>query len=470
MIRSTLTAHLAERDRKELTLQLNDRDIGLLATHRQQHYVASGNRRVQLIAGILTDKDDPAAIHDTRVQLRQWQLAFRDLQIQGLSRFLEAGINDGLEADFLFLMTAEIVFVFCNKDLGVYLHRGERIYRQQPTLLPQLNLSESIRKLDFYAFRPRENDNFLIIDPEFIDLFMAEELEELFGDMRQLNVSMAELSSIASQSGYSNDTTWFSVHVQRIDTGQMSGSKNTSLGGSEYDHSGFLQSIRRSKVVPLRDGNVRILPAELELERQVRYFEESQAQAPKFISSFGNEKPRLQNKRTGDQRQYPSAARTQEENPPEPKVIDRIKMWNAGGIKDVFNRLFYRATHLFEHSRSLSLLTYIAIVLLLLLLLVWGIKSIGSGRGGEEETKSPDSTVEESSTIDPDATIFEIEVEVRANSLQVMTSPAGTDLIATLQRGDKVFQTSQAEEGWVRVRLADGRQGYVLEQLLFPEE
>ena len=120
------------------------------------------------------------------MQLRQWQLAFRDLQIQGLSRFLEAGINDGLEADFLFLMTAEIVFVFCNKDLGVYLPRGERIYRQQPTLLPQLNLSESIRKLDFYAFRPRENDNFLIIDPEFIDLFMAEELEELFGDRKSV--------------------------------------------------------------------------------------------------------------------------------------------------------------------------------------------------------------------------------------------------------------------------------------------
>ena len=462
MIRSTLTAHLAERDRKELTLQLNDRDIGLLATHRQQHYVASGNRRVQLIAGILTDKDDPAAIHDTRVQLRQWQLAFRNLQIHGMSRFMEEGIDDSLKADFLFLMTAEIVFVFCNKDLGVYLHRGERIYRQQPTLLPQLNLSESIRKLDFYAFRPRENDNFLIIDPDFIDLFMAEELEDLFGDMRQLNVSMAELSSVASQSGYSNDTTWFSIHVQRLETGQMI--------GSESEHSGFLQSIRRSKVVPLRDGNVRILPAELEMERRVRYFEESQAKAPKFVSSFGNEKPSLQNRRASDKNQYPSAARTQEENRSEPKVIDRIKMWDAGGVKVFFKRFLYRITHIFKHSRSLSILTFIAIVLLVLLLLVWGISAIASGRNAGNESPSTESTLEENSTIDPDATIFEIEVEVRANSLQVMTSPGSTDLIATVQRGDRLIQTSQAEEGWVKVRLADGRQGYVLEQLLFPEE
>lgn len=470
MIRSTLTAHLAERDRKELTLQLNDRDIGLLATHRQQHYVASGNRRVQLIAGILTDKDDPSAIHNTRVQLRQWQLAFRNLQIQGLSRFMEEGIDDGLEADFLFLMTAEIVFVFCRRDLGVYLHRGERIYRQQPTLPPHANLSESIRKLDFYAFRPRENDNLLIIDPEFIELFMAEELEDLFGDMRQLNVSMAELSSIASQSGYSDDTTWFSVHVQRIDAGQIGSYKTATLGNSQYDHSDFLQSIRRSKVVPLRDGNVRILPPELEMQRQVRYLEESQAKAPKFVSSFGYEKPSLQNKKANNNRQYPSAARTQEENPPEPKVIDRIKMWNAGGIKSYLKKFLYKITHLFEHSRSLSILTFLAIVLLVLLLLVWGITSIGSAKSNKGELTSTESTLAQSSAIDPDETIFEIEVEVRANSLQVMTSPGATDLVATLQRGDRVFQTSQAEEGWVRVRLPDGRQGYVLVQLLFPEE
>lgn len=468
MIRSTLTAHLAERDRKELTLQLNDRDIGLLATHRQQHYVASGNRRVQLIAGILTDKDDPVAIHDTRVQLRQWQLAFRNLQIQGLSRFMQEELDTELEADFLFLMTAEIVLVFCQKNLGVYLHRGERIYRQQPTLPPRINISDSIRALDFYAFRPRENDNFLIIDPEFIDLFMVEELEELFGDMRQLNVSMAELSSIASQSAYAQDTTWFSVHVQRIDTGQLSDYKQSNYGQSQYDYSDFLQSFRRSKVVPLRDGNLRILPPELEMQRQARSFEENQPKAPKFVSSFGEEKNGLPRRRSKEREQYPSAARTQDENPPDPGMVDRIKMWNANGIKDFFKRFLYRITHLFENSRSLSLLTFVAILLIALLLLVWGVTSLGGSE--PEETKKTENMSEPSSTLDPNATIFEIEVEVRANSLQVMSTPGGSDLIATLQRGDKVYQTNQPDEGWVRVRLLDGRQGYVLEQLLFPEE
>ena len=47
MIRSTVTAHLAETDRSELTLQLNDREIGVLATQEQRLYDLSGNRRGQ---------------------------------------------------------------------------------------------------------------------------------------------------------------------------------------------------------------------------------------------------------------------------------------------------------------------------------------------------------------------------------------------------------------------------------------
>jgi hypothetical protein len=47
MIRSTLTAHLADVDRHELTLQINDRDIGLLASQHQRYYVMSGKTVLQ---------------------------------------------------------------------------------------------------------------------------------------------------------------------------------------------------------------------------------------------------------------------------------------------------------------------------------------------------------------------------------------------------------------------------------------
>jgi len=66
---------------------------------------------------------------------------------------------------------------------------------------------------------PAENDNILIIDPAFIDLFVPAELEEMFSDTRQLNVSMSELTRLAALSGYPSDTTWFSCQVQKLEHG-----------------------------------------------------------------------------------------------------------------------------------------------------------------------------------------------------------------------------------------------------------
>lgn len=156
MIRSTLTAHLAEADRTRQTLQLNDRDIGVLATQEQRHYVMSGNRRVQLIAGLQTDPGDHALVLSARALLRYWLVSFRELQINGLDRLPAIVERNRLTADFLLLMDSELVLVWCPSSFGVYLHRGRHLYRQQPTYPPQSGgLASFCRTLDFYAFRPR---------------------------------------------------------------------------------------------------------------------------------------------------------------------------------------------------------------------------------------------------------------------------------------------------------------------------
>ncbi|MDD4186829.1 MAG: hypothetical protein PHC72_04810, partial [Eubacteriales bacterium] len=113
MIRSTLTAHLADKDRDEITLQINDRDIGVLATQEQRHYVMSGNRRVQLIAGLHTDPEDAASVLSTRALLRHWLVTFRELQINGLSRFPVMVERNRLEADFLLLFDSERIVIWC---------------------------------------------------------------------------------------------------------------------------------------------------------------------------------------------------------------------------------------------------------------------------------------------------------------------------------------------------------------------
>jgi len=156
MIRSTLTAHLADVDRQELTLQINDRDIGLLASQHQRYYVMSGNRRVQMIAGLFTHRDDPASISSTRALLRLWLMTFRDLQINGLARFPQCAQSRDLDADFILLMDAHRVLIWCHRDQGVYLLSWNRLYRQQPTYPPQQDALLSLGiPLDFYAFRPQ---------------------------------------------------------------------------------------------------------------------------------------------------------------------------------------------------------------------------------------------------------------------------------------------------------------------------
>ena len=69
------------------------------------------------------------------------------------------------------------------------------------------------------------------------------------------------------------------------------------------------------------------------------------------------------------------------------------------------------------------------------------------------------------------ATDFEIKLTVKAQSMQIMAAPGSTELVATTTRGDTVWQlTKEDKDGWVMVRLADGRTGYVPLTVLLPGE
>jgi len=74
----------------------------LLASQRQKHYVMSGNRRVQLIAGLETDRDNYDSVMATRALLRLWLMTFRELQISGLTRFPQCVDRNRLSSDFCF--------------------------------------------------------------------------------------------------------------------------------------------------------------------------------------------------------------------------------------------------------------------------------------------------------------------------------------------------------------------------------
>lgn len=473
MIRSTLTAHLAESSGQDLTLQMNDRDIGLLASHNQSHYVMSGNRRVQMIAGLETDRDDAASIGVTRSLLSHWLSTFLELQINGLARFPDFARDRRLDAAFLLLMDSERVLVWCDEAYGVYLHRGRHLYRQQPTYPPK---SDALRGLssgkDFYGFRPREGDDLLVVPPTFLDLFNVYELEELLNDIRQMNVAMTELARVAASYGRTTDITWFAARIQQLerDPDFLSYDARERLAGRTRaaQATPWLSSITHSKVVPFMDGNVRIVPPGLKpvpRSAPVPAVDPYRPKPPRFTSGFRTEPipPKEVSLEATlpkrDDTALPAAYRDR------PSRLDRIKSWNADGIRQWFSRVHHRVTHLVPGSRGLSILSYVAIWLVILVILVAIVLS-AKNKPKRPEDATPNVVVPKTSVDDRPKVDFEIEIEVKASSLRVVSKPGGTELVATVSRGETVTQLTKPDDGWVLIRLADGRSGYVPEALL----
>ena len=104
MIRTLVTAHINSLDLHELTIQINDRSLGYLTAQKQQNYVASTNRRVQMITGIRSDRLDQNLIVESRDMLRKWSAVFRELQIYGLDILPAILKREKLHAEFLFLI------------------------------------------------------------------------------------------------------------------------------------------------------------------------------------------------------------------------------------------------------------------------------------------------------------------------------------------------------------------------------
>ncbi len=477
MIRSTLTAHLAEADRTRQTLQLNDRDIGVLATQEQRHYVMSGNRRVQLIAGLQTDPGDHALVLSARALLRYWLVSFRELQINGLDRLPAIVERNRLTADFLLLMDSELVLVWCPSSFGVYLHRGRHLYRQQPTYPPQSGgLASFCRTLDFYAFRPREGDDLLIIDPSFIDLFDAADLEDLLADTQQINVAMTELTRLAYSYGRDADTSWFSAQIQRLDTDLellSAKSRERASGRRETGENAisWIRQIQKSKVVPLLDGNVRIAPADL--DRLAGY----RPRQP--VVDYGPKPPTFRTDWQADRQERfslpvkgPGGGPAGHENrgrisrKPRENWLDRVKHWNTEGIRGAIVGFHRKLTHLVPGSRGLSLLAYLAIWLVALVLLLSAFHAIrGDGKAEDPREEGPKVTSQESRPAIV-KTEFEIDIIVKASSLRVVSEPGGDELVASVTRGDHVTQLTSPLDGWILIRLSDGRSGYVPESLL----
>jgi hypothetical protein len=172
---------------------------------------------------------------------------------------------------------------------------------------------------------------------------------------------------------------------------------------------------------------------------------------------------RTEDDESSDQKQYKDL---DIETLAKPSRLERIKLWNTDGIRRILDRWHHRLTHLFPESRSLSILAYVAMWLVILVIVIAILTSAGRRQNADITESRPLITAPEHSQAQ--SYEFEVEVVVEASSLRVLSEPDGTILVATVKRGDKVTQLKKPEKDWVLIRLEDGRTGYVLMELLYP--
>lgn len=444
MIRATITAHIPTASVKELTFQINDRSLGGLALQRQQSFVMTGNRRVQMVSGLLTDRKRPNAIAEDRYQLRQWEAGFRELQTSGLSVFPAVVERENLRADFLVLIDETRFICYTTPRFGIYLHRAKRLFRVQP-IEPPAGVPHFFG-LDLYTFEVDADDNIMILSPEFVDLFDAGELIDTFGALRQVSTVMTKLSDLAETYGEGLVKPWLAFHIQRL--------SDDSSGLPLRSHKSFPGKLEKSKVVRLENGNMLIPvkaapPVEKPQQTDRIHLIEPEPQQIHLESKNGF---------------YPSGSRTMESSEKNTSRLDRLKTKDMASFGASGNRLLHHLMNLVPNNKFLSRLLFFGLILIVILLLVLGGKTLLASRGGDTEPtgtsliESPFDEEGERSTLKTD---YEIEWTVTAQSITLYSEPGGGEPIASVMRGDKVWKLTEAIDDWVLIRLIDGRTGYV---------
>lgn len=447
MIRATITAHIPTASLKELTFQINDRSLGGLALQRQQSFVMTGNRRVQMVTGLLTDRKRANAIAEDRYQLRQWEAGFRDLQTSGLTVFPAVVEREHLRCDFLVLIDESRFVCYTSPRFGIYLNRARRLFRVQPIEPP--SGVPHFMGLDMYTFEVDAGDNIMILSPEFVDLFDAGELIDTFSALRQVSTVMTKLSDLAETYGEGLVKPWLAIHVQRLSDDQ------SNPGLPLRSTKSFPGNLDRSKVVRLENGNMLIPVKSAPPQPKPRKSDRIHLVEPEPHQIHLESKNGF----------YPSGSRTMEASERNTSRLDRLKTKDMASLGRSRNRLLYQLMNLVPKNKMLSRLLFFGIIIILILLFVLGGKSLLDSRSNRQTEPTGTSLIQ--SPFDPEnerstlRTDYEIEWTVTAQSITLYSEPGGGDAIASVMRGDKVWKLTEPIDDWVLIRLIDGRTGYV---------
>lgn len=487
MLRAILSSHLASADLPFLSAQMNGKRLGQREDAANMNQVISGNREVHMAASFYRS---PQTREDRRFldeEMRYFDRIFAEVQSQGIAALPALLHHFPLQPSALLLASASQVLAWHDRSRGLYLLRRQRLYRLQPARLPE-SLGEFpwMDTLDFYAFVPEDEDLLLLITADFMDHFRPAQLESALSGSEQIFARMQGLFDLGKTYGFQLEQSWFALQLKRLEENRFYGEGEGNGDVLSLDRvqraRHFSEEMDYSRVSRLMHGQ-RLIPApprRTSRRRPGRNTAEAPRRRPALalgISQDGQaaEARRLENRRARAERERNLAAYEAQRKPLD-RIFERAREWTFAPLLSRWRHLLRRFFQIWPEQPLLSLFfagCSCLLILLLFLLLMKGLLLRNRRLDQPSATRDIQST-QAAETIDPSAralvpaeTNLEIAIVVRANTLELRQAmDASSALIATVLRGETVYQLAPAENGWVYVRTAGGVEGYVFADYL----
>ncbi len=490
MIQVMAGAHLNERDRNEFNMWIQNLRYGNQGEDADELFVAPFRTDIVMMTGVWYGQKNSGF---GSAPLDTWGQLMPDMPHNGLRHILPFIWDKVPKTELLILAYSGFVFVWSNRNSGVYLRRHKKIYRLHPTdwpigIFPQYYLGS----LECYAFRPRQDDALFLLPPERLFPYRSDENKELRQRLESQERIGAAISTVMfprGRRGLAKDRDFSFMYMQFDD-----------IQGPDFNRekSQFLDPYREAELrfYELLDQEVaesvfypwltcEDLDREL-IDNKRKGMRVDREPVPLWADILQDAKVR-QELLKKDKRPVIKASLNTLSQPkktaPKLSTGNKLAEWNdrlmevklEGSRRGLTE--FLKTLRSFLPRNSALSLVIIGVSLVMLVALLYGMSLLWKrAEAGKEDLPAPsqqaDQTVpyqqgDPQAVVIPEKTPLEIVHTVKAVQLQILQAPKdNAPIIATLTRGDKLTQLTEPANGFVFVSLPDGQVGYVFANYL----
>lgn len=485
MIRAMITAHIAQTDLYRLGVIVNGTATGLLSSEQLSNYVVSANREAHLISIFKAFYSDSRELRQQQNDARSLQEIFRKMQTSGMRAFSDLNQEYTFESDGLMLLSSRRVAVWMDREQGLYLLRGKKLFRLQPVYCPE-NFCASVKlsQLDFYSFIPKKEDLVLCLSPSFISRFGVNQLEEVFSERTQLYTVIQELTETAKTYGFDVEQSWLGIEINETENNPILIEKEQRRGeiGSREGHRNkfsSLEDLPKSGVIRLEEGQM-LIPAQIpekhlaSAQKKPPVSNQNKKNKSYALSSIesGHRQVVLQQTQGARERQRVKKSALKSQT----TLIERLRDYQLPTGRQLITRLVSKINALrkrWKHMKKWDQQRILVLVLLCFLLLFLFLQLKQSAKEHRDDQVYGDlpAAVEtvslELKALPPEETSLEIPRIIRSNQIQMRERPDhDSALLLNLNRGDLIYQLTEVTNGWIFARAENGVEGYVDESYL----